>query len=282
MTLSLPAGASLARLADSVDVLQLDSPLFSARIALLGGQLIDFTPTGDRPWLYLSPKAAFQPGKAIRGGAPLCWPWFGPHPQDSAQPAHGVARSQAWRLDTVAREGEAFHVELSGPRHAGLAAVMRYRLAPDGVDMTLTTRNHSTADLAFSAALHTYLAVSDIAGITLGGLENAPCHDKLSDTRATLPAGPLRFDGERDAIVYSTQDVSLDDAGWARRLLVSRTGSASVVVWNPWQDKTARLGDLPADGWRHFVCVEAANAGDDSRTLAPGGCHQLVCRLRKG
>ena len=278
MSIDLPAGAQLLALAHDVTLLQLDSAACTATLSLLGGQLLSFQPRGQQPWLYISPQALFQPGRAIRGGVPVCWPWFGPHPADSTAPAHGIARQQAWQLLDVQRDGDAFHVKLQGPGWEGLSVVMDYTLSTD-VSMCLHTRNDGPAAQTFSAALHSYIAVSDSRTIRLHGVEGQVCEDKVNNRYSRLPAEALSLSGEFDAIVYSTADVVVADPGWRRRLRVSRSGSASVVLWNPWQDKAARLTDLPDDGWRDFVCVEAARAGEDSCQLAAGDSHQLCCRL---
>ncbi|MCD4498525.1 D-hexose-6-phosphate mutarotase [Chromobacterium vaccinii] len=275
----LPQGLSLAPLAPGVDQILLAGDGFSARIALLGGQLIDYRRDGEPPLLYLSPQTACQPGKAIRGGVPVCWPWFGPHPSDAGQPAHGVARQQLWTLRDASRDGEVFHVKLDGPRHGDLAAELDFRIGPDGAAIALATTNHGDAAQTVSAALHSYFAVSDIDSVELLGLENAPAHDKVADARSALPAGPFRFDGEVDLVVYSSQAATLRDAGWRRDIAIQPEGSASAVVWNPAPAKARKLADLPDEDWRRFVCVETANAGDDARALAPGERHRLACRL---
>lgn len=278
MAMNLPSGARLIALGNDVTLLQLDSGSCSATLSLLGGQLLAFQPYGQQPWLYMSPQAVLQPGRAIRGGVPVCWPWFGAHPDDDSAPAHGVARQQPWTLLAVLRDDDAFHVKLQGPDWQGLTVVLEYTLS-DHIDISLHTRNDSAQEQSFSAALHSYLAVSDSRRIRLHGLEEAVCEDKVGRRYSRLPPQPLHLQGEFDAIVYSEADVLLEDPQWQRRLRISRSGSASVVVWNPWQDKAANLADLPDDGWQDFVCIEAANAGEDSRLLAAGASHSLCCRL---
>jgi glucose-6-phosphate 1-epimerase len=279
MAIPLPAAAQLITLGNDLTLLQLDSGSFSATLSLLGGQLLSFQPYGQQAWLYMSPHAMFQPGKAIRGGVPVCWPWFGPHPDDSSAPAHGMARQQSWELLAVEQDGDAFHVKLQGPQWQGLRVELHYTLA-NFIDMQLHTHNNSSQAHTVSAALHSYLAVSDSRTIRLGGLENAVFEDKVASRYSRMPAQALQLQGEFDAIVYSEADVVLSDPAWQRRLRVSREGSASVVVWNPGQDKAARLADLPDAGWHDFICIEAANAGEDSRLLPAGDSHTLRCRIQ--
>lgn len=278
MSVVLPPAASLSNRAPGVDILVIATADFHAEISLLGGQLLSFRAAGEQPLLYLSPQARYQPGKAIRGGVPLCWPWFGPHPCDPAQPAHGVARTQAWRLDEVREDAGTFHVKLSGPEHDGLTAEMEYRLGA-AVEAALTTRNHGDRPLRLGAALHSYLAVGDARLATLSGLDGARCHDKVAGRESRWPDGEFRFHGEVDSIVYSERPALLRDPVWQRCIRVTAEGAGSVVVWNPGAEKTALLGDLPTTAWLDFVCVETANAGDDVRELAPGANHRMACRL---
>jgi glucose-6-phosphate 1-epimerase len=165
-------------------------------------------------------------------------------------------------------------VKLNGPRHGELSSSLSLVLG-EAVDMALTTRNHGKTVATVSAALHSYIAVGDLRQVALSGLENASSHDKLTDTHGTLPASPWRFDGPTDAVVASGAACTLHDAAWQRKVAISSSGSASTVVWTPWASGAAALADMPDDGWQHFLCVEAANAGADSRQIAPGDSHTL-------
>ena len=275
----LPAGVRAIELAPGMPGLAFQHPAFSATLSLYGGQLLDFTPTGGQPLLYLSPQARLEAGKAIRGGIPVCWPWFGPHPHDPSQPQHGVVRTALWTVSAVARSDDGFHVKLAAPHHAALEASLTLRLGP-GVDIALTSRNLGSEPASISAALHSYLAVGELRDASLSGLAGARYHDKLSGDDATLPAGDWQFRAATDAVVQHAGPCQLHDPRWQRRIAISSSGSASTVVWTPWQSGAAALADLPDDGWQHFVCVEAANAGADSRDIAAGDSHTLAQHLR--
>lgn len=276
----LPAGVRAIELAPGMPGLAFSHPDFSAVLSLYGGQLLDFIPAGGQPLLYLSPQAQLQPGKAIRGGIPLCWPWFGPHPTDSSRPQHGVARTALWTVNAVVRSDDGFHVSLNGPREGELQASLTLLLAPQQLSLTLTTRNLGKTPQPLSQALHSYVAVSDIRQLRLLGLAQAPYHDKLDGQFKSWPDGDWTPQAATDAVVASAAPLQLDDAGWQRRLQLASSGSASTVVWTPWQQGAAKLADLPADGWQHFLCVEAANAGADARVLAAGEAHSLTQQLR--
>lgn len=276
----LPAGVRAIELAPGVPGLAFTHPAFNASLSLYGGQLLGFTPHGGQPLFYLSPAAMLQPGKAIRGGVPLCWPWFGKHDSDASLPQHGVARTAQWTVNAVARSEHGFHVKLNGPRYGELSSSLSLVLEDKGVSLALTTRNHGKYTASVSAALHSYIAVGDLRQVALSGLENAGCHDKLTDTHGTLPATPWRFVAATDAVVGSGAPLQLHDEAWQRTVTISSSGSASTVVWTPWQNGAAAMADLPDDGWPHFLCVEAANAGSDRREIAPGDSHTLAQHLR--
>lgn len=275
----LPAGVRAIELAPGMPGLTFHHPAFTATLSLYGGQLLDFTPTGGRPLLYLSPLARLEAGKAIRGGIPVCWPWFGPHPHDPSQPQHGVARTALWTVSAVARSDDGFHVKLAAPHHAELEASLTLQLGP-GLDIALTSRNLGNEPVSVSAALHSYLAVGDLRTASLSGLEGAPYHDKLSGTVAKLPLQAWQFRAATDAVVQHAGPCQLHDPHWERRIAIGSSSSASTVVWTPWQQGAANIADLPDDGWQQFLCVEAANAGSDARLLPPGGSHTLRQQLQ--
>ncbi|WP_051229196.1 D-hexose-6-phosphate mutarotase [Paludibacterium yongneupense] len=276
--LQLP-GVRHVELAPACFAVEVTTDRFQATIALQGGQLITFTPTDGEALLYLSPTAIFEPGVPVRGGIPVCWPWFGPHPDDTTAPAHGVARNRDWALTSIDRHDEQFHVKLAGPRHDGLSVEISYLLSERGVTCSLSTHNESPRPQTLSAALHSYLAISSAAAVEISGMGNCRYDDKVLHARAIAEPAPLRIDREIDRVYYTATPVTVADAGWQRQITVSNSGSGSCVVWNPWLARSRSIADLPDDAWNHFVCVEAANALDDSQTLAPGETHTLKTQI---
>jgi glucose-6-phosphate 1-epimerase len=280
MTISLEqTGVEMRQTASGSRVLHLSCEAFDASIALTGGQLIAFTPEGGKPLLYLSPLAVESPGKAIRGGVPICWPWFGAHPQDSSAPQHGYARTAEWELVSLDRTAAGFDIVLQGPCHQDLAAEVRYRLG-EGVTVELTTRNLGTESRRVSAALHTYLAVSNAETIGVQGIGGTRYFDKTTGKEGTHAIDVLTCSGEIDRIIYTTNPVELQDAGWNRTISIQSVGSGTTVLWNPGSEKSKAMKDLPDDGWQHFFCVESAIAGDDARTLSAGKMHTLGTQLQ--
>ncbi|BEV72800.1 D-hexose-6-phosphate mutarotase [Paludibacterium sp. THUN1379] len=272
-------GATLRTHAQGSTQLLLSHDGFQAEISLDGGQLTAWHAAGQPPLIYCSPQAMHQPGKAIRGGVPVCWPWFGPHPQDATQPQHGVARTARWTLSDISRSAEGFSIELSGPEHDGLKVESCLTLSADRVDITLTTLNQSSSARRYSAALHTYLAIADAEHAWVEGLAHSRYVDKVCQQDGIHHQDSLACRGELDRIVYGLCGLTLRDDVWRRRIVVENAGSDSLVLWNPGADKSIALKDLPDDGWRSFFCIEAANAGDDARVIEPGESHTLGTRL---
>jgi glucose-6-phosphate 1-epimerase len=261
--------------------LLLRTPLMHAALSLHGGQLLSFVPKGFDDLLWLSPVSRRAPD-AIRGGVPVCWPYFGRQGQPADAPQHGFARNLAWTLVGASRaaDGETT-LELSLPARAEtplrLSQVLRI-----GRDLTqsVTTRNTGDVPVAFTQALHTYFRVGDAQRVQVEGLDQLAYADKY-DNREHLQAGAWdlhnpRDPGRSDRIYHRAGGrYTLHDPVLERRIELATSGSRSLVVWNPGEQGIAAIGDAPADGWRHFVCLEAANAGEDLIELAPGEDHTL-------
>lgn len=263
----------------------------TAVVALKGGQVLSYIPAScgaaeaghASDVLWLSPLARLDGARAVRGGIPVCWPWFGPHPREPAWPAHGMARTAAWQVLWTGKADGGVRLRLGfqpgagvtgNPGH-GVGVVLDVTLG-DTLDLSLLTRNDGPDAIKITQALHSYFRVGDIGEVTIAGLEERAYVDQTNSGELCRPAGPVTLESEVDRIYVGTEDaVIVTDPSLGRRISVAKAGSASTVVWNPWIDKAARLGDLGPDGYRRFVCVETANAGSDRRIIVPGGSHTL-------
>lgn len=257
------------------------TPLATAALSLHGGQLLSYVPDGFDDLLWLSPDSKHAPN-AIRGGVPVCWPYFGRQGQEADVPQHGFARNTAWTLveATNGPDGETT-IELSLPEHAGTPLRLGQTLhIGRGLTQSLTTRNTGTTPVSFTQALHTYFRVGDAQRVQVSGLENLGYADKY-DGREHLQGGAWdlhdpRDPGRSDRIYHRAGGrYTLHDPVLRRRIELVTCGSHSLVVWNPGEQGIGAISDAPADGWRHFVCLEAANAGEDVIELAPGETHAL-------
>ncbi|HZT88421.1 MAG TPA: D-hexose-6-phosphate mutarotase [Stellaceae bacterium] len=255
---------------------------------LQGAQLTRWQRPGGRPVLFMSERSAFAPGKAIRGGIPVIFPWFGPYPSDPRLPQHGFARTAAWRLGAARHapsEGVTLVLHLEPEPAAWQAASVRYAVTVGPrLRLELSVSNTGREDILFEEALHTYFAVSDVAQAAVSGLEGRGYIDKTDAMRRKeAPAAPLVLSAETDSVFLDTPDrLTLTDRGWGRRTVITKTGARSAIVWNPWQEKAAAMADLGGDAWRSMICVETGNVADNAVRLAPGATHTMTTTIEVG
>ena len=260
-----------------------------ARLTSYGAQVCEWTPAGQASSaLFLSPRAVFAAGKAIRGGVPVCFPWFAAHATDPSKPAHGFARTRVWRIGDVTRDetGDvriAFHLaadrETRGVWDGEFAASLTVSLGA-ALSMTFEVENTGAADMTYEIALHSYLAVGDVEKTRVHGLERTRFLDKVRGLRdATTGDDPLTFRGEVDRIFVDTRSTcTVDDPMLARRIRIEKTNSLATVVWNPGPQKGPAVADL-GESWRRFVCVETANSRPHAVHLRPRARHAMTARL---
>lgn len=264
-------------------VVRLTSGGNEAVVALFGGHVLSWTPAGGPPALYLSPLARLDAGQPVRGGIPVCWPWFADHPLDRSASAHGYVRTRVWNPVETSRAGAAARVALEAPAQDDDPTPLTTRLTvtlDDGLELALVTSNPTAAPIVLTEALHTYFAVSDISKVEVSGLDGASYLDKLEGFARKRQSGPIVIDREVDRIYESGAVVALIDHGHRRRITVDNRGSSTTtVVWNPWIAKAARLADIPPDAYQRFVCIETAHAAANVATVPPGGTSELRTRL---
>lgn len=256
----------------------------SARISLQGANLTAWTPEGEKPVIWLSPEATFAPGKSIRGGAPVCWPWFGPHESEPSFPGHGFARTVPWEMTETEAVSEsetrlAFRLVQSEdtlPQWPHATELELHITVGTTLTMNLVTRNAGTTPITIGDALHTYFAVNDIRKVAIEGLDGCPYIDKMDGGTRKQQTGSVVISEETDRIYLdSTADCIINDQGNNRRIRISKRGSASTIVWNPWAETAVKMGDLGENGYLNMVCVENANAADDVVAIEPGDVHHL-------
>lgn len=266
----------------------------TATIALQGAQVLEFTPRSEPPVIWLSGEAAYRRGQSVRGGIPLCWPWFGALERNPAavqamvakegvvessdHPAHGLVRDRDWTLQSIDEREDCTEVTMGfvtdhllqarWPHAAALTLTVRVGRT---LQVTLAMRNLGHDTLTVTQALHSYLAVSDVDRVAVTGLEGTRYLDTLDRWVERQQQGEIRFTGETDRVYLDVPStVRLRDEGWERSIDLRATHSASAVVWNPWAAKAARLSQFAPEAWRGMVCIETANVMGDCVTLAPG------------
>ncbi len=251
-----------------------------------GAHVWAYTPDGAQPVLWMSALSAFSDDQPIRGGVPVCFPWFASGPAGDRTPSHGYARLHTWHLsdikDTLDRDGRLL-VEYSldnsmvgEPQR--FRAYLRAKFTPEYLGLALEVTNDGDEPFTYENALHTYLSVGDIREVSVTGLEGASFFDKVTGGTG-VQDGPLTFAGETDLVFASSREVVVADPVLGRRLIVGKSGSGTTVVWNPWAERAAEAPDFGDDEWPQMLCIEAANAGDRAITLLPGQTHLMKQRI---
>lgn len=272
---------------NGLQYIEVDNQFATAKIALQGAHVMQWQPkTEKNPVLWLSEHARFVKGRSIRGGVPICWPWFGAHPTDSSLCPHGFARVIPWKLiDADSTYSGATRLalqmiqtpeaqrQLSYPYMLTMMITVGRRLKID-----LATTNKAEHPFVIGEAFHTYLNISDIEKIKITGLQECVYADKLRKYERHVENGILKFNGEFDRVFLNhSSDCIVHDAGFNRLIRVSKSGSNTTVVWTPWEEKAHAMGDMGSgDEWRKTVCVESTNAMENSVVINPHRTHVLT------
>ena len=264
-------------------ILKIETALCTAEISLYGGHVLSWAPAGHKPVIYMSPKAVFKKGKALRGGIPLCWPWFGKNTEDASLPSHGIARISTWQVGRC-EEGEDGRVNLL------LALPPENEMLPSGalameigneLTMSLITLDVPRA-MPYSAAMHTYFAVSDYEQVAVTGLEEL-AFTEFAGNALPHPEDPLIPLGHIDRIYHpvpENAEITIHDPAWERSIRICRAGSGSAVVWNPGAALAAGMGDLGEGNERGFLAVETTVVPAENIMLRCGETHELTTRIQ--
>lgn len=259
-----------------------------AQIYLHGAHVTRFQPHDQQPVLWMSGKSLFASGKPIRGGVPICWPWFGPHGTDSSMPAHGFARTRLWTLEeTAALNDGRTRVVLSLRSDTETVRlwphdfVLRYTVTVGtALDLDLRIDNPGSVPFTCAEALHTYLTVGDVRQVRIGGLSGSTFVDKLRNGERFVETGDIAITAETDRVYLgTTATCTVEDPLLSRRLVIAKSGSQATVVWNPWSAKAKAMPDFGDEEWPGMVCVETVNALDHALAIPAGGSHHLVARI---
>ncbi|WP_433967188.1 D-hexose-6-phosphate mutarotase [Tunturiibacter gelidiferens] len=263
------------------------TPHATATVYLQGAHLTAWQPAGHQPAIFTSRKTDFAPGKAIRGGVPIAFPWFATRHDGKTGPSHGFARIQDWTLAFAALAGDDLHLTFTlGPNDLSRSlGYDHFRLAYQltvgrTLTMQLTVANDADTPLVFEEALHTYYAVADVHEIAITGLDGVSYLDKVDGLKEKLQHGDITVTGPTDRVYLDTTGTcKLNDHAGRRRIAVAKTGSNTTVVWNPWESGAAKLADMDPTEWHEFVAIETVNAATDAITLAPGATHIMQARV---
>ncbi|MDX8408091.1 MAG: D-hexose-6-phosphate mutarotase [Mariprofundaceae bacterium] len=266
-------------------VADIHNELGQAQIALQGAHVLGYQAKGQEPIIWMSDEATYAPGKSLRGGVPVCWPWFGPHASDASLPGHGPARTVDWKpvasetLDD-GRTRISFEMIDTDQTRAMCPHPLKVQLhvtVGSSISLELETTNLGKSAFTLGEALHTYFLVGDVRLAHVEGLNGCEYIDKMDGGSRKTQIGPVTISEETDRIYLGTGERSeIIDPAMRRKIVIRSEGSGSIVVWNPWEATANKMGDLGPDGFLRMLCVETANAADDVVVLPAGATHRML------
>lgn len=271
--------------ANGVPVIEITGPDANARIAIQGGQVLEWQPVGQRPVLWVSKAAVYQVGKGVRGGVPVCWPWFGAG--EAGKPAHGFVRTRMWQVRETGQNAQGVFVKLGIADDADTRAIWDHAfdlelivVAGKTLTMELVTHNTGSTPFTITDALHTYFCAGDIHKTQVSGLDNTPYLDKVLGFDQHMQQGAIVFTGETDRVYLNTKaECIIEDSAYDRKIHIAKSGSDSTVVWNPWTEKEKGFADMATGEYQTMLCVETCNAATDTITVAPAQSHHLIAKI---
>lgn len=274
--MEIPGRVSFSEGNGDLPRIEIKTPHSSGEIYLNGATVTHFQRNGEAPILFLSQFSRWAAGQPIRGGVPICFPWFGAR---EGSPQHGFARTTAWDLKEITQmTNGGISVRLSLPESADSSLCPPFKADyvvtfDKQLTLELLIKNTSAdQDFSFENCLHTYFTVGDIGAISLTGLKGATYLDKVENfTRKQETQQNLKISQETDRAYVDTQStVEIHDSKLQRRIVVEKEGSQSTVVWNPWVAKAQQMPDFGNEEYLGMVCVESGNVADNRLALPAG------------
>ena len=269
-------------------IIEIENEYAIAKISVYAGQVLSFKPVGQaEDVMFLSSKAYYQTGKAMKGGTPICWPWFGPDPEGKGRASHGIARNRLWQMrNVVSTQDGAVQVTMGLVDTPETRQIWDYSFdfsivitVRDVLTIDLLTRNTGSEPFAITQALHTYFQIGDINQVTVSGLADKDYLDKVDGGQQKTQSGEVTFSGECDRIYLDVPaKLTISDRSWQRKIIVTATNSKTAIVWNPGAAISAKMADLGDQDYQHFVCVETANAADEVIEVAAGEQYQMTAQ----
>jgi glucose-6-phosphate 1-epimerase len=263
------------------------SPLAHGQMYVHGAHVTSWRPAGSEEVLFLSSKSRWEEGQAIRGGIPICFPWFRAKADDPHAPAHGFVRTRSWQLYSIVENnaGVAVTMFIESDEQTRRWWPEEFRLLHrvtfgSELKLELVCINTGQNPLHFEEALHTYNRVADVGTVRLQGLDGTRFFDNTDSNKEKAQLGDVTVASQTDNAFVNTQNsVDLLDPKMHRRIRLQKANSSTTVVWNPWQEGASRLRDLGEGEWKQFLCVEASNITRAAVAVAPGQEHTVSAVL---
>jgi len=284
----IPGTAQLVEGNGGLPKVVIRSPKAIGEMYLHGGHVTSWMPAGGEEVLFVSSQSRWEPGRAIRGGVPVCFPWFGGKADDPTAPAHGLVRTKAWQLESIAQFGEAVTVSMftesdEATKRWWPADFRLLHRATFGQELSLelVVTNTGRTSQRLEEALHAYHRVGNIEKTRVRGLDTVYYLDKTDSNRKKMQHGEIVIVSETDRVYLNTRDaIELEDPVLRRRTCVTKENSRTTVVWNPWAQKAHALSDFADDEWTQMICIETSNVSDFAVNLAPGQHHKMKALVR--
>ena len=273
-------------------VIEVNNEYAQATISLYAGQLLSYKPVNQtQDMMFLSSQAYFAKGKAIKGGSPICWPWFGPDPEDKGRPNHGFVRNRLWDMREIESCQDGSTVVVMGltdtpeTRRIWNYAFDLAIAISIGRTLTieLTTRNTGDKPFEITQALHTYFRIGDISQVRVLNLEDTSYLDKVDGGKNKTQTGDVTFNSECDRIYLDVpSQLIIDDMALGRKIKITAANSNTAIVWNPGSKVSANMADLGDLDYQKFVCVETANAANEVINIPAGDDYNLTANYSLG
>ncbi|AFY37961.1 Aldose 1-epimerase [[Leptolyngbya] sp. PCC 7376] len=271
-------------------IIEIKNNFATAAISIYAAHVISYQPVNtDEDLIYLSEDVIYKIGTALRGGIPICWPWFGPHPTDGSKPSHGVARKTFWQVsstETTTTGATRVILKLTDSQESRALWDYRFELAiavtvGETLNIELITRN--TGDKAFDVtqALHTYFKIGNVDQVQVLGLDGCEYIDKVDGGEFKTQLGEVAIAAEVDRVYNDLPaELIIADPALNRKIHITSKNSTTAIVWNPWINKSKALGDFPNEGYKQMICVETANAAKEVITVQPQSQYSITVEYR--
>ena len=262
--------------------LHINTALAKAEIYLHGANMTHFQARSEKPLLFDAQNIEMDPNKTLHAGAPICWPWFGPHPSDKTKPQHGFARTSLWQLKSTQHIHDTVRIVLTLSQNEETLVLFEHDFNLEitftiakQLSISLTTTNTSSKPFSFTDAIHTYFNIGNINDIQIKGLEHTPFIDATDNKKEKIESESLEITQEVNRVyIPTTKTCEIIDKSLSRSILVSKEGSNATTLWNPWRENG--IHDLGGEKYQSFVCIESVNALDDLITLQPTDSHTIA------
>jgi glucose-6-phosphate 1-epimerase len=286
--LGIPGSARIVAGNGGLAKVAVTTPVATGEMYLHGGHVTSWQPRGAEEVIFVSSESLWENGRAIRGGVPVCFPWFAGKADDPRAPAHGVVRTTAWQLESIVGVGDAVTVSMFTQSneqtkrwwHGDFHLIHRATFGSE-LSLELVVRNTGAKSFRFEEALHTYFRVGQIEKVRLQGLDAVDYLDKPDSNRKKTQQGLIEIVSETDRVYLNTTGaLSLEDESLRRRIRVAKENSSTTVVWNPWIEKAKSLSDFGDAEWKQMLCIETSNVADFAVELSPGQQHTMRSVVR--